>query len=263
MERDVFLKLNYKEIKSKGKTVLVIVCLMGVAIGSQIIGTKFYEHVISKVDDMQNNSQNAEDMGSETSVESTQIENKKVQIVLDSGHGGGDPGKIGINGVQEKDINLMIAKKVASKLQEKQIVVMMTRTDERGLADSKVEDMKTRVDIINENKPVLAVSIHQNSYEQEEICGAQVFYYTHSTEGKSAAEYMQNSLLSVDADNKRQAKANDTYYMLKRTEVPLIIVECGFLSNREEAEKLSTDEYQEKVADAICNGIETYLKDIS
>ena len=74
---------------------------------------------------------------------------------------------------------------------------------------------------------------------------------------------MQNSLLSVDADNKRQAKANDTYYMLKRTEVPLIIVECGFLSNREEAEKLSTDEYQEKVADAICNGIEIYLKDIS
>ena len=67
----------------------------------------------------------------------------------------------------------------------------------------------------------------------------------------------------MDADNKRQAKANDTYYMLKRTEVPLIIVECGFLSNREEAEKLSTDEYQEKVADAICNGIETYLKDIS
>ena len=244
------MKLNYKEIKTKGKTVLVIVCLMGFAIGSQIIGTKFYEHVISKVDDMQNNSQNAEDMGSETSVESTQIENRKVQIVLDSGHGGSDPGKIGINGVQEKDINLMIAKKVESKLQEKQIVVMMTRTDERGLADSKVEDMKTRVDIINENKPVLAVSIHQNSY-------------THSTEGKSAAEYMQNSLLSVDADNKRQAKANDTYYMLKRTEVPLIIVECGFLSNREEAEKLSTDEYQEKVADAICNGIETYLKDIS
>lgn len=74
------MKLNYKEIKSKGKTVLVIVCLMGVAIGSQIIGTKFYEHVISKVDDMQNNSQNAEDMGSETSVESTQIENKRYRL---------------------------------------------------------------------------------------------------------------------------------------------------------------------------------------
>ena len=153
----------------------------------------------------------------------------------------------------------MIAKKVESKLQEKQIVVMMTRTDERGLADSKVEDMKTRVDIINENKPVLAVSIHQNSYEQEGICGAQVFYYTHSTEGKSAAEYMQNSLLSVDADNKRQAKANDTYYMLKRTEVPLIIVECGFLSNRKEAALLQDPEYQDRMAWTVHMGIMEYL----
>ena len=233
---------------------------MGVAIGSQIIGTKFYEHVISKVDDMQNNSQNTEDMGSETSVESAQVENKKVQIVLDSGHGGSDPGKIGINGAQEKDINLMIAKKVESKLQKKQIAVVMTRTDERGLADSKVEDMKTRVAIINENKPVLAVSIHQNSYEQEGICGAQVFYYTHSTEGKSAAEYMQNSLLSVDADNKRQAKANDTYYMLKRTEVPLIIVECGFLSNPQEEALLTDSVYQERMAWNIFMGIMQELK---
>lgn len=257
------LKFNYKKIKEKGKTMLVIVCLMGVAIGSQIIGTRIYERVVNKVDHMQNDSDEIKDTGSEKSVGSTQIEEGKVQIVLDSGHGGSDPGKVGINGVAEKDINLIIAKKVEAKLKEKNISVFMTRTDEKGLANSKVEDMKTRVSMINENKPILAVSIHQNSYEQEEIHGAQVFYYTHSQGGKQAAEYMQTSLLSVDAENKRQAKANDTYYMLKRTEVPVIIVECGFLSNRKEAEKLNTDEYQEQIAEAICNGIETYLKSIS
>lgn len=257
------MKFTYKEIKTKGKNVLVIVCLLGLAIGGQIIGTRIYERVVNKVDNVQDDKVENENTTAEKSVESTQIAEGKVQIVLDSGHGGSDPGKIGINGEVEKDINLIIAKKVEAKLQAKQISVFMTRKDEQGLANSKVEDMKTRVSMINENKPVLAVSIHQNSYEQESIHGAQVFYYTHSQGGKQAAEYMQESLLAVDTENKRQAKANDTYYMLKRTEVPVIIVECGFLSNREEAEKLSTDEYQEQVAEAICNGIETYLKSIS
>lgn len=257
------MKFTYKEMKAKGKNVLVIVCLLGLAIGGQIVGTRIYERVVNKVDHVQDDKVENENTTAGKSVESTQIAEGKVQIVLDSGHGGSDPGKIGITGEAEKDINLIIAKKVEAKLRAKQITVFMTRKDEQGLANSKVEDMKTRVSMINENKPVLAVSIHQNSYEQESIHGAQVFYYTHSQGGKQAAEYMQESLLAVDSENKRQAKANDTYYMLKRTEVPVIIVECGFLSNREEAEKLSTDEYQEQVAEAICNGIETYLKSIS
>lgn len=254
------MEFSYKEMKKKGKNVLVIVCLMGIAIGGQIIGTRIYERVVNTVGEKQNNEGEEKDSADQKSVESTQVEEGKVQIVLDSGHGGSDPGKVGINGAEEKDINLSIAKKVEAKLKEKQITVFMTRTDEKGLANSKVEDMKTRVGMINENKPILAVSIHQNSYEQESIHGAQVFYYTHSEGGKEAAEYMQTSLLAVDAENKRQAKANDTYYMLKRTEVPVIIVECGFLSNRAEAEKLSTEEYQDQIADAICNGIEIYLQ---
>ncbi len=85
--------------------------------------------------------------------------------------------------------------------------------------------------------PQAAVSIHQNSYQDEQIRGAQVFYYSHSEEGKRMAEQMQKALLTVDETNTRQAKANDTYYLLKRTEVPTIIVECGFLSNPEEAER--------------------------
>lgn len=97
----------------------------------------------------------------------------------------------------------------------------------------------------------MVVSIHQNSYHEEGIHGAQVFYYSHSSDGEKAAVIMQKALLAVDSDNTRQAKANDTYYILKRTEVPTVIVECGFLSNNEEAEKLVTKEYQQLLAEAI------------
>lgn len=188
----------------------------------------------------------------------TGTEEKKV--ILDPGHGGNDPGKIGVDKSKEKEINLQIARKVEKKLKKEKINVKMTRTEDKGLESEtarnhKIEDMKERVRIINEEKPDLAVSIHQNSYPQESIKGAQVFYFTHSEAGKEAAEIMQESLKTVDSGNKRQAKANNTYYMLKKTEVPTIIVECGFLSNWEEAEKLGSKEYQEKIAQAICDGI--------
>lgn len=141
----------------------------------------------------------------------------------------------------------------------------MTRVTDEGLEDEnarnhKIEDMKERIRIINEARPDLAVSIHQNSYPQESIRGAQVFYFTHSQEGKRAAEIMQENLRLFDPQNKREAKANNTYYMLKKTEVPTIIVECGFLSNWEEAKKLASEEYQEKISQVICDGIINILK---
>ena len=137
--------------------------------------------------------------------------------------------------------------------------MIMTREDEGSLAGSKSEDMQKRVSIINEKKPALAVSVHQNSYSSEEVHGAQVFYYTNSAEGGKAARIMQEALLDVDGDNKRKEKANDTYYMLKRTDVPVIIVECGFLSNRAEADLLVTEEYQDRLAEAIAKGILEYM----
>lgn len=184
----------------------------------------------------------------------------KTLVVVDSGHGGSDPGKVGINGVLEKDVNLKISKKLKTFLEKKNVEVIMTREDEGGLADSKVEDMKKRVSVINEEKPALTVSIHQNSYSQEAIHGAQVFYYTHSAEGERAAQIMQKALLAADPDNRRQPKANDTYYMLRRTESPVIIVECGFLSNREEAQRLSEEAYQEKIAEAVSEGVLGYIR---
>ena len=181
-------------------------------------------------------------------------------IVIDSGHGGDDPGKIGINQAKEKDVNLKIAKKVKKRLKKEGWKVVMTREEDVMLGDAqkgnrKIHDMKARVELINKTMPAMAVSIHQNSYQEAEIHGAQVFYYSHSQDGKRMAETMQKALLMADEENTRQAKGNDTYYLLKRTEVPTIIVECGFLSNPQEAEKLTEDGYQKKLAQAITSGI--------
>lgn len=186
-------------------------------------------------------------------------------VVIDTGHGGDDPGKIAVNGVLEKDINLAIGKRVEDLLEANDVKVIMTREGDKGLyeegvSNKKVQDMKKRVEIIGETSPNLVVSVHQNSYHEEGISGAQVFYYTTSEESKKIAEIMQRQLIQrVDNKNTRVAKANDTYYLLKKTKAPIIIVECGFLSNWEEAESLSTEEYQEKVAWAIHMGVMEYL----
>lgn len=199
-------------------------------------------------------------------VNSDKVEKKEYTVVLDAGHGSSDSGKVGINGVLEKDINLSISKETKKHLEKKGIRVVMTRNKDESLAEGengnrKVQDMKARVKRINDTKPNLAVSIHQNSYHEESIHGAQVFYYEHSESGEKDARILQEALLAVDPDNTRQVKANTTYYLLKRTEVPILIIECGFLSNQEEAEKLASEDYQKEIAKAIANGIESCLKD--
>ena len=150
-------------------------------------------------------------------------------------------------------------------LKKKKIKVIMTRTDDQMLDDQsdagqKVRDLRERVRKINGEKPVFAVSIHQNSYPDAGIHGAQVFYYTDSKEGEKLALCMQAALVAgLDPANHRKAKGNKTYYMLKKTDAVLVICECGFLSNPEEEALLNTKEYQKKVADALCDGVLTYL----
>lgn len=188
-------------------------------------------------------------------------EKKDVCVVIDAGHGGADPGKIGINGALEKDVNLEIAQLLKTYLEMEDVKVVMTRQTEEGLYDEnasnkKVQDMKRRIARIEEVSPDLVVSIHQNSYPREDIKGAQVFYYSGSAKGEKLAGFLQESLRKrVDPENRRQMKPNDSYYMLKKTAAPIVIVECGFLSNREEAEKLCDKEYQQRVAWAIHMGI--------
>lgn len=196
---------------------------------------------------------------------SVQQENvRRNLVVLDPGHGGRDPGKVGAQGEQEKDINLAISLKVKERLEKDGMEVVMTREKDVMLADEdasnkKLEDLNNRIRIINERQPAVAVSIHQNSYSDASVKGAQVFYFTHSDKGKQAAEAMQKELLEFDQENKRKIKANDTYYLLKKTEVPTVIVECGFLSCPEEEALLTDEAYQKKLAEAIAKGIESWV----
>lgn len=205
------------------------------------------------------------EMASYVAGRSVDVKEEKICVVIDAGHGGDDPGKVGINGANEKDVNLEIARLVKQFLEENDIEVVMTRESDEGLYDAnasnkKVQDMKRRIELIEEVKPMVTVSIHQNSYPEEYVHGAQVFYYTGSVQGELLAECIQKQLVAkVDSENNRRIKANDSYYLLKKTDVPIVIVECGFLSNSAEAQKLCTQEYQERVAWAIHIGILQYL----
>ena len=144
-------------------------------------------------------------------------------VVIDAGHGGNDPGKVGIDGQLEKDINLKIAERLKAYLEASDVKVVLTRDSDQGLYSSgdshkKMADMRRRCEVIDEANPDLVVSIHQNSYPDPSVFGTQVFYYTHSREGENAAKVVQEALQKVELQKNREIKANDTYYMLKKTE---------------------------------------------
>ena len=187
------------------------------------------------------------------------------QKVVDAGHGGVDPGKIGVDDSLEKDINLEIAERLKTILEQQDIQVVMTREEDKGLyeetaSNKKAQDLKNRCSLINEGQADCAVSIHQNSYHEEYVKGTQVFYYGNSGDAERLAELIQARLKEgVDPENNRQAKANESYYLLKKTSIPVVIVECGFLSNWEEAKLLQEEEYQNRVAWAVAMGTIRYL----
>lgn len=187
-------------------------------------------------------------------------------VIVDPGHGGSDPGKIGVHDEQEKDINLQISLLLKEQLEDQNVRVVMTRTEDTDLAGAnsrnrKLDDLRKRCELIHETKPDCVISVHQNSYSEEAISGAQVFYYEHSTEGQKLAEILQEALSTgLNPENHRQAKGNTSYFLLKKTDATLAIVECGFLSNEAEAAKLSDEAYQKRVAEAICKGTITYLE---
>lgn len=190
---------------------------------------------------------------------------KQIKLLLDAGHGGADPGKVGINGALEKDINLSIVEKLAKKLEECGIDVYLTRDSDDALGNGKkgnekITDLNCRIQMMTEVNPLFTISIHQNSYTKESVCGPQVFYRDGETEGKKMAQVLQTTLIEMlQPEKQRECKGNMSYYLLKKATVPTVIVECGFLSNQKEADQLNTDQYQEKIAGAIMQGILKYI----
>ncbi len=189
-------------------------------------------------------------------------------VVIDPGHGGADPGKVGTNGAKEKDVNLSIGKVLKEVLEKQGFDVLMTRTEDTVLGNSskfsKIGDLNARCDIINavyaKNSDSIMVSLHQNSFAQESVHGAQSFYYQRSENSKRLSESIQEELnKGINTEKAKKAKPNDSYYMLINSKCPGVIVECGFLSNHTEANQLLDEDYQKKLAEILCRGIQNYF----
>ena len=192
-----------------------------------------------------------------------------VTVILDAGHGGEDGGASTADGVLESGINLEIALRLRDLLAFAGVDTQMIRDtdtavysgDCRTISQKKVSDLKNRASMVNAVENGLLVSIHQNYFEQTKYCGAQVFFA--KTDGsKALAERIQQSLReNVDAANHRQCKPSQSVYLMEHIECTGVLIECGFLSNYEEAKRLQTDAYQKKLTAAICGAITEYLSE--
>lgn len=192
-------------------------------------------------------------------------------IVIDAGHGVPDGGAVSNDGISEAEINLKIALKLQNLLEQSGATVILTRSDENGIYDidkttlkqKKVSDIKKRVKIGNSSSADIFVSIHLNKIPQEQYSGWQTFFKKDNEQGEKLATAIQNNLTeAIQKDNNRVPMKIDNVYIVKNVEIPLTIVECGFLSNAEEEEKLQKDEYQNKLAWGIYNGINDYFYEL-
>lgn len=195
------------------------------------------------------------------------IKNQKT-VILDAGHGTPDEGASSKTGITEASINLSITLKTKEFLERNGYKVILTRKNNNGIYDSncttirekKNSDLRNRVKIANQSDADIFVSIHLNKIPEEKYWGWQTFYKNKNEEGKKLAESIQNNLTKViQKENKRVPLKIDNIYIIKNIKVPTTIVECGFLSNDEEAKLLETNEYQVKLAEGIYKGIEDYF----
>lgn len=192
-------------------------------------------------------------------------------IIIDPGHGGEDGGSQTSNGILEKDINLSIGLYLRTLFQSAGYSVIMTRETDCSIGDPsldtvrerKTSDMHNRLNLVEEQKNCILISIHQNHFSQSQYHGTQVFYGKKSSKSQEIAEAIQTRTVSLlQPENTRQCKeATDSIFLLWNTTVPSVLVECGFLSNPEEAQSLADDGYQKQIAFCIYEGVCDYLWD--
>ncbi len=203
-------------------------------------------------------------------VSSTPISNHI--IILDAGHGRPDGGAISNDKtVIESDINLNVVLKLQNLLETSGCKTILTRSDENGIYEStaetirqqKISDMKNRVEIANNSDAQLFVSIHMNKLEDSQYYGWQTFYKNKDETSKKVAQNIQSSLNNfMKRENKREIKSISKIYLTEHVEIPLVLIECGFLSNQEETDLLKTEKYQDKLAWSIYIGIMEYFNNL-
>ena len=191
-------------------------------------------------------------------------------VVIDPGHGGEDCGAIGCTGAFEKDLNLEISMIIGEMLREKGFNVVYTRTDDRMLylpeenikGMRKLSDLKSRVRISDENPGAIFVSIHMNSFGEAKYSGLQVYAKDKSGDSEALAEAIRRAVVSTcEPENKRAVKRGDKIYVLEKNTNTSVLIECGFLSNEAECERLSQKEFQKELSFSIVCGIIKYMEE--
>ena len=188
-------------------------------------------------------------------------------VILDAGHGAPDYGTQSVSGTTEQELNLLITLKLQEVLEQSGVKVILTRSDDNGIYEvdkdsirsKKISDTKNRVYIGNNSDADIYVSIHMNYYTDSQYSGWQTFYQSANENSKKLANLIQESLNENIGQNKRNPMAIKGVYIMDHITIPSVIVECGFLSNKSDEEKLKTDSYQSQLAWGIYIGIQKYF----
>ena len=190
-------------------------------------------------------------------------------IVIDAGHGGEDGGAIGANGAYEKDINLTLANKLKSKLDEKNIPCVLTRSTDILLYDKNAdyEGKKKRLDLLARKEfaesyeNAIFISIHQNSYPKAQYRGFQIYYSPNNAVSNELAILIEKTVKDsiLQSNTRASKKADSSIYLLDKLYCPAVLIECGFLSNPEECALLCDENYQNELCDSITDGVVKFI----
>ena len=199
----------------------------------------------------------------------TALEECRAIVIIDAGHGGEDGGAVGVNGVYEKDLNLKIALLLEEWLRAEGIPTVLTRSEDILLYDKtsnylgqkKVQDLAARRKIAEQYENAVLVSIHMNAFPESKYAGLQVYYSQNDATSRELASEIQSCIQEhLSPENTRKIKAaGENIYLLDRLQCPAVLVECGFLSNPEECERLSNEAYQKKLTFLLSRSIVNYL----
>ena len=184
-----------------------------------------------------------------------------VTVCVDPGHGGYDGGAYGVSGTPEKDINLAVAQALSEALERRGAQVILTRTTDTALADAgqerKRRDLQARVDAATDAD--IFLSIHMNEYRAAAESGPQVFYRKGQADSRLLAGFLQQSMNAALSPTRPRSAHTGEYYLLEHLAIPAVLVECGFLSNPAEEQKLLDADYQRRVAESIAEGVEEFV----